>query len=328
MVRALPLILLTACASFESEDIVLDLRVLAMSADVPDQVIDIDVSGGEPQPQDLLDQLVPSTMCALVADPTENRRLRYTMTLCQRCDEGCCEGGLQFPLTEGVLEDPELAVPAPAMCATVEPNSKLLGLLLEIFNDDIFRGIAGIDYGVVISVGGEGADPALDQIGGKTLRVNPRFPAEVSANTNPTLDGFDAEPYREDGTRFEALSLPMGRCVDQTAPLELVPTQKVRITPIEPDGVRETYVVPTIDGMGATFTEALTYQWLAGAGGFSSGSTGGGRDFSGSPAPLFTEYRAPRAEDLDGPTDIPLWVVQRDERLGARWYETCIRVVP
>ena len=44
--------------------------------------------------------------------------------------------------------------------------------------------------------------------------------------------------------------------------------------------------------------------------------------------PLFTEYRAPRAEDLDGPTDIPLWIVQRDERLGTAWFESCIRVVP
>ncbi len=327
--RALLLILLTACTTFESEDIVLDLRVLAMSADVPDQVIDIDLSMGEPRPQDLLDQLVPSTMCALVADPKLDRRLRYTMTLCRRCDEGCCEGSaVQEVLASGVIEDPELAVPEPTLCATVEPNSKLLGILLEVFDEDIFRGIAGLDYGVVISVGGEGDDPSLDQIAGKTLRVSPRIPAEVSANSNPSLDHFDAEPYTDDGRTMDAIPLPMGRCVDQTAPLELVPTQRVRITPVEPDGVRETYVVPTIDGMGAMFTESLTYQWLAGAGKISSGSTGGGRDFSGNPAPLFTEYRAPAAEDLDGPTDIPLWVVQRDERLGATWYESCIRVVP
>jgi hypothetical protein len=316
VVRALALLLaVSACASFESADIVLDLRVLAMAADVPDQVIDIDLSAGEPKPQELLDQLVPSTMCALVGDPTEDRRLRYTMTLCRRCDEGCCEG-VQVPLASGVMEDPELAQPAPQMCATVEPNSSLLGILLEVFQDDVFQGIAGLDYGVVIAVGGEDADPAQDQIGGKTLRVSARIPAEVTANTNPTLSGFDAEPYLPDGTRAEATPLPLGRCVDQTAPLTLVPTQKIRITPIEPDGVRETYVVPTIDGMGATFTESLTYQWLAGAGSLSPGSSGGGRDVSGAPAPLFTEYRAPRAEDLDGPTDIPLWIVQRDERLG------------
>ena len=70
-------------------------------------------------------------------------------------------------------------------------------------------------------------------------------------------------------------------------------------------------------------------SWLATAGGFSSGSTGGPRDVAtGDPAPLFTDYRAPAAEDLTGPTDIQLWIVERDERLGAVWYESCVRVVP
>ncbi len=326
--RALLLIAVTACASFESPEVVLDLRILAMSADVPDQVIDIDLSNGQPRAQELLDQMVPSTMCALVGDPKLDRRLRYSMDLCRRCDEGCCEDSVVVPLTEGVIEDPELAQPAPSMCATVEPNSDLLGILLEVFEEDVFQGIAGLDYGVVLTVGGEDEDPALDVIGGKTLRVSARIPPQVTPNTNPTLIGFDAEPYLPDGTRDAAVTLPLGRCVDQPAPLTLVPTQKVRITPVEPDGVRETYVVPTIDGMGATFTESLTYQWLTGAGGFSAGSTGGPRDFSGNPAPLFTEYRAPRAEDLEGPTDIPLWIVQRDERLGATWFEACVRVVP
>jgi hypothetical protein len=328
MVRFALIIFVSACASFESPDIVLDTRVIAMSATVPDQVIDIDLSMGEPRPADLLDQMVPSTMCALVGDPTFDRRLRWSMTLCQRCDDGCCSDLPQVPLTEGIAEDPELAVPAPQMCATVEPDGNLLGIVLAIFEEDVFQGLGGLDYGVVLQVGGEGEDPALDQIAGKTLRVNPRIPAEVTANTNPTLDQFDAAPYTEEGRTLDPFPLPMGRCVDQTEPLTLVPTQRVRITPVEPESARETYVVPTIDGVGQTFTESLTYQWLAGAGSYSSGSTGGPRDITGNPAPLFTEFRAPRAEDLAGPTDIPLWIVQRDERLGATWYETCIRVVP
>jgi hypothetical protein len=327
-VKAALLLALTACASFESEQIVIDTRILAMSATVPDQVVDVDLSMGEPNPTELLDQLVPTTMCALVGDPTNDRRLRYSMTLCQRCEEGCCEDSPVVDLAQGVIEDPELAIPRPEMCATVEPDGNLLGLLLHVFENADFGGAAGLDYGVVLRVRGEDEDPTLDLIGGKTLRVKPRFPAEVTANTNPTLDGFDAEPYTADGRVDEPVPLPMGRCVEQTAPLTLVPTQRVRITPVETEGTRETYVVPTIDGIGQTFTEALTYQWLAGAGGYSSGNTGGPRDVSGSPAPLFTEFRAPSADTLDGPTDIPIWIVQRDERLGSTWYEGCIRVVP
>lgn len=141
--KALALVALTACASFEDPDVVIDLRVLAMSATVPDQVIDIDLSQGQPRPQDLLDQLVPSTMCALVGDPKLERRLHYSMTLCRRCDEGCCEDYVQVPLTSGVLEDPELAQPAPQLCATVEPNSDLLGILIQCSRMTCFRASPG-----------------------------------------------------------------------------------------------------------------------------------------------------------------------------------------
>jgi hypothetical protein len=80
--------------------------------------------------------------------------------------------------------------------------------------------------------------------------------------------------------------------------------------------------------MSRMFTESLTYQWLASAGHFSAGTTGGTRDAFGNPPPLFTDWTAPAAKDLDGPTDVSFWFVQRDERLGLAWYEACVRVVP
>ena len=40
------------------------------------------------------------------------------------------------------------------------------------------------------------------------------------------------------------------------------------------------------------------------------------------------EAAAEDLETLEGPTDVDVWVIQRDERLGVRWYESCIRVVP
>ncbi|HSK00996.1 MAG TPA: hypothetical protein VK932_07135, partial [Kofleriaceae bacterium] len=143
-----------------------------------------------------------------------------------------------------------------------------------------------------------------------------------TANNNPTLVQIEAT------TSGRAFMLPAGRCVDQDQPVELRAGQTMRLTPVEPEGAREVYVVPRLDGEQQTFTETLTYQWLASAGGFSSGSTGGPRDVAGNPAPLFTDYRAPAAKDLTGPTDVGIWTVQRDERLGAAWYESCVRVVP
>jgi hypothetical protein len=38
--------------------------------------------------------------------------------------------------------------------------------------------------------------------------------------------------------------------------------------------------------------------------------------------------RGETARDLDGPTDVSLWIIQRDERLGVHAYEACVHVTP
>lgn len=314
-------LLVGACTTFEPEEIVIDLRPLAMSATVPDQLVEVDLEN-PPNAIDLLDQLVPTTMCALVADPNRDRRLRYSLTLCVLSSDERCSSGPMKLLTEGLIEDPDVAVPRPEMCGTINPDGNLAGIALAALEGDILRGLAGVDYGVGLIVRGEDEDPSFDQFAGKTLRITPNVPTGRTANTNPTIEHFNAA---KDGV--DPIPLPMGRCVDQTAPLELVPTQRVRITPVEPPEARESYIIPTIDGSQQRFTESLTYQWLAGAGSFSAGSTGGPRDVvTGNPAPLFSDFRAPA--DVDGITDIPVWIVQRDERLGSVFYESCVRVIP
>jgi hypothetical protein len=323
MKRALLLTALAACGSFEDEDIVIDTRVLAMSATVPDQVIDVDLENPQPGVE-LLDQIVPTRMCALVADPGTTRRLRWSMTLCTlNSDERCY--GPKTLLAEGMAEDPEITTDAAAieMCATVNPDGNLLGVVMFAFMEAELGGIGGVDYGIGFTVGGEDVDPALDLFAGKTLRVAPRIPAERTANKNPDLDHID---IAIDGA--DPVPLPLGRCINQPTKLEVKAGVKSRITPVESATTRETYVVPTLDGQSQAFTEAPTYQFTAGAGGFSSGSTGGPRDIAGNPAPLFTDWRAPKPDDVGSGIDVPLWIVQRDERLGATWYESCVRVVP
>lgn len=312
-----------ACGSFENEEIVIDLRVLAMVSSEPEQVVDVDLSN-PPRPEDLLAQLVPAEMCALVADPARDRRIRWSMTLCALEGDQRCSSAARLVLASGIAEDPETARPAPRMCGTVVPDGNLLGILLEASDGDVLAALGGIEYGVSLVVAGEEDPPALEVSAGKRMRVSPRIPMGRTANKNPTLARLEGVI---DGG--EPVALAPGRCADQTAPpLELLPSQTVRLTPIEPDGAREVYVVPRLDGETQTFTESLTYQWLASAGGFSSGSTGGPHDIAGNPAPLFTDYKAPAAKDLTGPTDVQLWVIQRDERFGAAWYEACVRVVP
>src|SRR5262249_7462415 len=134
---------------------------------------------------------------------------------------------------------------------------------------------------------------------------------------NPSLTELDAAV---DGVPVGAIAI--GRCVDQAAPLEVRVASQVRFTPVEAPGARETYVASTLDGMGATFTESLTYQWLGGGGSYENDLPGGPPDFVGNEPDLFTDWDAP-----DSAGDVSIWVIQRDERYGEHWYETCVRVV-
>ena len=326
MKRALALAaLLAGCTSFPDPDLVVDLRVLAISAELPEQVVDVDLKDPE-MPAVLLQQLVPTQVCALVADPAFERRLRWTMTLCPYGDYYRCDDDVQVPIGSGIIDDPDTTSPEPRLCATVPANGQLLGVLLHTLKFDALGGLGGIDYLVSLTVGGLDADPALDLYAAKDLRVAPRIPMARQANVNPALDVMHEMDASVNSAPAEPFALV--RCADAEPALSVRAGDTIRWTPIEAANAREDYVTPTLDGMGRMFTESLTYLWSASGGGFSSGSTGGPRDISGNTAPLFTDWHAPNARDLAGPTDVTLWIIQRDERLGVHWYESCVRVVP
>ncbi len=327
MVRRIVLVLvlvLGACGKFQDPNIVVDLRIISMQATVPEQVIPIDFAN-PPSPTDVIAQMVPSDVCATVADPSfDGRRLRYELTLCEESGNDRCPYDLPYHvLATGLLDDPDITQPEPKLCATVEPDGNLLGVLYDEIMSDALHGLQGEQYMIALRVGGEDADPDLDLYAAKALNVMPEIPAGRQPNHNPYLTEIDAT--LPDGTTS---ALPLGRCVDQTAPLDVAPETKVRLMPIEPDGVREVYQLQLLDGTFETFTENLSYQWTAGDGSFSSGDTGGPHDPFGNEPPLFSDWTAPKAADLTGPTDIPIWIVQRDERLGVAIYESCIRVTP
>jgi len=322
-VCAVALVAAAGCGSFQDPNVVVDLRILAMTAEPPDQVLDIDLTQ-PPMPAALLAKLVPTEVCALIADPSLDRRLLWSMTMCSGTSGGRCDVEDEVAIGNGLLDDPDTASPEPRLCVTVEPDGKLLGVLLQWLDNDSLHGLGGVDVSVQLRVGGEDADRDLDQYASKTVRVSPRIPMAREANTNPTMTRIDAALEDQPAAPL----VPFVRCPDNPSPPTIAPDTKLRLTPVEPDGAREVYVVPTLDGKAQTFTESLTYQWVASAGGFSSGTTGGPRDITGNPVPLFTDYRSPAAADLDGPTDVSLWIIQRDERLGATWYEGCLRVVP
>lgn len=315
MRRLLVVALVAGCGSFEDPNIVIDFRVLAMTAEPPEQVVPFDPVN---PPEDIEELgLVDTTICALIADPAEARGMAWRMNVCARTDTRRCDDPERpfFEFARGRIDDPERADEPQPACGVLSPDPALALVLEDAISLDDLAGFGGVDVAVEIVV--TAGDEELH--GSKRVRYSPQLPPERVGNRNPTVEQIDV---LEGGPS----PLPLGRCADQPDPIEVASGGELRLEPVEPPGVREEYVVPTLDGGSRRFTELLRYQWLATAGEWTRGTTGGERDASGQLPPLDTRWRAP--DDITEPTDVSLWMLQRDERLGQAWFESCVRVVP
>lgn len=327
------------CTTFEDPSIVLDLRIVAITALVdPDhnitdpvimpspgseQVIDIDLNK-MPSPSEILAQLQPTTITVIIADPAAHRDLRWSMRLCildeaDRCDE-------THPVIElgsALIEDPDDSLTRQRPSADIIPDQKLLTILKEAVEANPVQALGGIEYGVEVTIE-DPNDPSQRVFGAKHLRVAGRIPAGRGANQNPFINYLDA------AIGGIGILIPKCRCAQADEPDCNIPEMDsgatITLFPVEPDSVRETYLAPTLTGGSAELTETVTYQWLAASGSFSDETTGGGHDILGNQSLLGTEWRTPRG--LKQPKYVPLWMIQRDERYGVNVLETCIHVVP
>jgi hypothetical protein len=289
-------LMLAACdAGFEKPSIVLDLRVLALRSDPAEVVVDVD-------PANLgSTQLPPVTVTALLADPQGPRPLAYTLTACPvntdtlRCDDPTQPRRV---FADATTADTGADPPSGSLQVDVD-------LLRAALDADRFHGLGGVPVQIELAVRPAGAAADATVYASKPVTYAPRVPAGRTANQNPTFAELDA-----DGAAWAA-----------GAPLAVAPHQELLLLPIEPDGVRETYVVPTLDGGERTFTENLRYSWFAEDGDFSDERTGGPVDIFGNHPLLRTRWTAPPRA---GP--VRLWVVQRDERGGTSWTERSIVV--
>ena len=288
---ALLLLALAGCdAGFETQSLVLDLRVLGMRSDPAEVVVDVN-------PDDITSiQVPPVTFSALIADPAGPRPLQYSWTACPetmslRCDDP--DVTFSLPFGSGTVD------------ITVEPSATLqanLPLLQAALEQDEFLGLGGIPV-IAELVLSDGAGVELHAA--KRIFFAPRVPPEKVANRNPQLAELRARdaPFPED------------------TPLRVAPGEEIEFLPVEPEGVREVYVVPTIDGGSRTFTENLRYSWLATAGSFKDEFTGGATDIFGNKPLLRSRWTAPNAA-----TTVTLWLVQRDERGGTFWTRRTLQV--
>ncbi len=315
MKRLVLLAVASACASFEDPTLVIDLRVIAMTATPPEQVIDLDVDQ-PPKLSDLIDQLASSTVCATVADPGRSSSLRWSMTACLT-DNGRCDPTLpSIELGGGEVLDPDLT--GAPICATLEPSSSLVALLVEVYNADTFRGLSGLTYSVEFRVGAVDAPSDDDQFALKDLHVFARFPEDRVANHNPML--------HEMQVLTPGLHLPpLVPCAIDRERFSVKAREKVELVPVERPDTRELYPVLTVDGSFEQFDETIRYQYLATGGSLGSETGGGPPDFAGNLPRLGTSWIAP---DVTSAVDVQLWINQRDERGGTSVYPMCIRVTP
>ncbi len=288
--RGLALLLgvLAACdTGFERPSIVLDLRVLAIQTDPAEVVVDFDPASPT------LPEMPPVQITTLVGDPLGPRPLAWTMAVCPEDFQRRCEPELpRFEIASGTTTGGPQAV--------LEADAEILRAALE--HDD-FLGLGGVPVMIELTLRPADEPQATPVVAGKIVFFSPRIPEGRVANANPSMGlTADGEPWGE-------------------APLVVAPGVVVEIEPVEPDGAREAYVVPTLNGDVRAFTENLRYSWLATAGTFSDERTGGATDAFGNVPLLRTRWRAP---GVRGP--VTFWAVQRDERGGTFWLQRTIEV--
>ncbi len=289
-------LVLAACnTGFQNQSIVVDLRVLAVRSDPAEVVVDVD-------PADLANVQLPDvTFTALVADPQGPVTLAYTWTACPvtdtlRCDDPSAPN-LRF--ADATSDDLDGKPPTGKLTVTVD-------LLRAALAADTFLGLGGVPVQVELVIRPAGAPDDEAVFASKKIVYAPRIPPGRLPNQNPTIAELTAD------------SVPF----DAGSTLSVAVGQKVTFEPVEPDGARETYAVPTLDGGERVFTESLRYSWLATGGSFSDEHTGGPVDLFGNHPLLRTKWTA---AGLTG-TVVDLWVVQRDERGGTYWTKRSIMV--
>ncbi len=312
----------SGCTEFEDRSTVIDLRMLSIASEPAEVVIDIDLTA--PDPIDAIDQsdFVDVTYCALVADPSAARRLSYSYSVCRRnrsfrCDQPDNSGDTAFEFGAGSVNDPEDGPTEVSICATLSPDAKLQALLLEAFEENPASIINGIDLQIQLRIDTLGSTGETIY-GRRSGRYAGRFPIDRVANNNPRVDGL--EVVRADGS---VTQLPRGRCGD-IEPLVVSPNEKIEVTPIEPEGLREDYVLVDLEQNRIPITENISYDWFSTAGDWRKNSTGGEKDIADNVPLVRNFWTAP--ESADG--DIQVWITQRDERLGSAWFQSCIRIRP
>jgi hypothetical protein len=342
------LALLGCTPDFEVESTVKDLRVLGISAEPPEILIE----GGPISQQQMLCPRaevlqalaaelmanLPSpppmvTIRPLVADPRgAGRPVHYRAVAC--VSPVVMQGGGGNMMPGGVRETtgrgacPENAPVLAEGDATPGPDSVSppfevpLLLTRELLIASALADPLGAIYGlpitvqVTVSAGGE------QVIARKRVLVNVRLNSAHEPNRNPIIPGVSYRRGKDDNaTAWDVPQVKLG--------------EELRIEPAP--GEKQKYVTRVGDRHTGCVTieetnEALRFAFYATTGSFSPDSTNTEpniiRGPSNDPHKLEATYEAPK-ELLPGESaEVRIWIVTRDERAGSTFVELPLKLVP
>jgi hypothetical protein len=294
-------LLLPACTpSFQSSDVVVDLRVLGIKADPPEALVDgtVDAQGNL-----TVTGVEDVTVTALIADPLHASPSASVLpTVCLPSDGARC-GPSAIDLSSVVGPPPEVSFSL-AHQIKGDQLAALQSLLVAAVKDDKLKGLFGVKVQLMLSV--DTQDPAGVQTALKTLVFSPRKPdGNPNKNHNPVAAGLkviELDNHTETGRLApgETLFLTLG--------------VQVGLRPLLADGSIEEYDTYDLQGKLVHLREGLSWSFYT--------TEGGDLDRGGADEPLAGVGDPPaglvRFEGVRAGQGT-LWAVVRDGRGGSSW---------
>lgn len=256
--------------------------------------------------------LRPLQFQALIADPTgQGRMLNYRLLACaSRGDRQCDNEGDFVELQSGTTAAGELN-------ATIVPGLQALGggsifdggtpLLLEVIQQDTFKGLGGIRVPLVLEVS---ADDTGEKIYAQKLMVYTcQFFPSMKQNVTPVLPGIV----------FNKVGWPQDEVIEVHGRTDWA------LEPEDFSSLQEPYVVPSLALKPVDLTEAWKVTWLTTSGTMSPYNTGGV-----DPVGEEGRHRSTWKPDQKAtePTDVTFTFVVRDGRGGSSWMQRRVKWFP
>lgn len=244
----------------------------------------------------------------LIADPAgAGRSLDYRLLACaNRGDRDCNNEGDFIELKAGTTTAGELKL-------TVAPGIQFLDdglatpLLLEVINQDTFKGLGGIRVPVVLEL--SAPDTGEKIFAQKLMVYTCQFFPTMKQNVTPVLPGikFDGDPWVEG---------------------EIKKVRGKQEFPMEPEDflpLEEDYVVPSLALRPVDLRESWKVTWMTTSGTMSPYNSGG-TNLTGVTGRHRAKWR-PDQSATEG-KDVDFYFVVRDGRGGSSWLKRSLRWEP